>query len=81
MKSILVAFALLLVTVTLRAAETAPNSGRSGKSFEFDDLLVQGKYQFSNDSITTVEEDKVLDALLSVRKDFKDRVKTSGSRF
>ena len=46
----------------------------------FDDLLVQGKYHFSDEAITTVEDDKVLDALLGVRKDFKDRIQRSASR-
>lgn len=43
----------------------------------FDELLVQGKYQFSDESVTTVEEDKVLDSLLGVRKDFRDRLERS----
>ncbi len=47
----------------------------------FEDLLIQGKYHFSDESVVTVEEDKVLDALLGVRKDFKDRIKKSASRY
>lgn len=43
----------------------------------FEDLLIQGKYQFSDEAITTVEEDKVLDSLLGVRKDFRDRLERS----
>ncbi|MEI7973582.1 MAG: hypothetical protein WCH11_04360 [Bdellovibrio sp.] len=43
----------------------------------FEDVLVQGRYQFSDEAVTTVEEDKVLDALLAVRKDFRDRVEKS----
>lgn len=43
----------------------------------FEDLLVQGKYHFSEEAVTTVEEDKVLDALIGVRSDFKDRLKSS----
>jgi hypothetical protein len=46
----------------------------------FDDVLVQGKYHFSDEAVTTVEDDKILDALLGVRTDFKDRVKKSTSR-
>lgn len=46
-------------------------------SANFEDLLIQGKYQFSDESITTVEEDKVLDSLLGVRKDFRDRLERS----
>ena len=47
----------------------------------FEDVLVQGKYHFSDEAVTTVEEDKVLDALLGVRKDFQDRIKKSAERF
>ena len=46
----------------------------------FEDLLVQGKYHFSDESVTTVEEDKVLDALIGVRNDFKDRLENSSER-
>jgi len=41
----------------------------------FDDFLVQGKFHFSDQTVVTVEEDKVLDGLVRVRKDFKDRIK------
>jgi uncharacterized membrane protein YciS (DUF1049 family) len=50
-------------------------------TFNFDELLIQGEYHFSDDITTTVEQDKVLDALLGVRKDFKDRMKRSASRY
>ncbi len=46
----------------------------------FEDVLVQGKYHFSDEAVTTVEQDKVLDALLSVRKEFKDRIQKSAER-
>ena len=50
------------------------------KDLSFEDLLVKGKYQFSNEAVVTVEQDKVLDSLLGVRKDFKDRIKRSAER-
>jgi uncharacterized protein (DUF305 family) len=46
----------------------------------FEDVLVQGKYHFSDEAVTTVEQDKILDALLGVRTDFKDRLKKSSAR-
>ncbi|MCB0392658.1 MAG: hypothetical protein KDD58_15315 [Bdellovibrionales bacterium] len=49
-------------------------------NLSFDELLIQGKYHFSDEAVVTVEDDKILDALLPVRKDFKDRVKRSASR-
>lgn len=47
----------------------------------FDEILVQGQYHFSNEAVTTVEEDKVLDALIGVRSDFKDRLEKSSTRY
>lgn len=59
-------------------ASTAPK--KKSTEMSFDDVLVQGKYHFSDEAVTTVEEDKVLDGLLGVRKDFKDRMKKSAAR-
>ena len=49
----------------------------STTAHNFEDLLVQGKYHFSDEAVTTVEDDKVLDSLIGVRSDFKDRLKSS----
>jgi hypothetical protein len=53
----------------------------SATEVNFEDLLVQGKYHFSDEAVTTVEQDKVLDALLGVRTEFKDRLQQSATRF
>ncbi|MCJ8276551.1 MAG: hypothetical protein HRT44_02385, partial [Bdellovibrionales bacterium] len=53
---------------------------RVSKEVSFDEILVQGKHHFSDEAVVTVEQDKVLDALLEVRKDFKDRIKKSAKR-
>ena len=53
---------------------------RQAKEVSFDEILVQGKHHFSDEAVVTVEQDKVLDALLEVRKDFKDRIKKSAKR-
>lgn len=45
----------------------------------FEDLLVSGQYHFSDEAVTTVEEDKVLNSLIGVRTDFKDRIKQSAT--
>lgn len=83
---------VLLVTILLGAkiAQAAPSkeesssksavSGKKTTDVNFEDVLVQGKYHFSDEAVTTVEEDKVLDSLLGVRKDFKDRIRKSVSR-
>ena len=71
--------------------ETAPAKANPGKEsaasssdkteHNFEDLLVQGKYHFSDEAVTTVEEDKVLDSLLGVRTDFKDKIEQSVGRY
>jgi hypothetical protein len=63
------------------AAETPPPKPDSSTSHSFEDLLVQGKYHFSDEAVTTVEEDKVLDSLIGVRTDFKDRLEQSAERY
>lgn len=57
------------------------SSDKLSTSLSFEDLLVQGKYHFSDEAVATVEEDKVLDSLLVIRKDFKDRIKRSANRY
>ncbi len=52
----------------------------TGQVHSFEDLLVQGQYHFSAETVTTVEEDKVLDTLLGIRTDFKDRMESSAGR-
>jgi hypothetical protein len=66
----------------MAATENSDKSVAKKKTTEvsFEDVLVQGKYHFSDEAVTTVEGDKVLDALLGVRKDFKDRLKKSMAR-
>ena len=69
-------------------ATAAPNQSATAKvdsdasqtEHSFDELLVQGKYHFSDEAVTTVEQDKVLDALIGVRTDFKDRIEASADR-
>lgn len=71
-----------LAATNTESIQSAPTKTVVKKSTEvsFEDVLVQGKYHFSDEAVTTVEQDKVLDALLSVRKDFKDRMKKSAER-
>ena len=78
----------ILVLIMIGASASASDEGtatnaakKKATNLSFDDILVQGKYHFSDEAVTTVENDKVLDALLGVRTDFKDRIKKSTSRF
>ncbi len=70
--------ALLFLFVDYSFASEDKKNLKTDVSFE--DLLVQGKYHFSDEAVTTVEDEKILDALLPVRKDFQDRIKRSASR-
>ncbi len=71
---------LILILFGLSSVAQANKKDKS-TNFNFDELLIQGEYHFSDEITTTVEQDKVLDALLGVRKDFKDRMKRSASRY
>lgn len=53
----------------------------SATQHSFEDVLVQGKYHFSDEAVTTVEDDKVLDALIGARTDFKDRLQESAEQY
>lgn len=51
------------------------------QNLSFDEILIKGKHHFNDEAVVTVEDDKVLNALLEVKKDFKDRMKTSKVRY
>ena len=54
------------------------NQAQPSADISFDkDLLIRGKYHFSSEAVLTVEEDKVLDSLLEIRKNFRDRLEKS----
>jgi hypothetical protein len=76
-------FALILIGGAFSLAATKSPAGAAGTTTEhnFEDMLVQGKFHFSDEAVTTVEEDKVLDSLIGVRKDFKDRLSLSTNQF
>lgn len=61
----------------VQAAET--KTSKKAQDMNFEDLLVSGQYHFSDEAVTTVEEDKVLNSLIGVRSDFKDRLKQSAT--
>lgn len=82
----LCSFALvLLVSVRGVAADAGTTKASAGKdssttAHNFEDLLIQGKYHFSDEAVTTVEADKVFDSLIGVRSDFKDRLEDSATK-
>lgn len=87
MKKIYFILVLVFSAITAMAAPAASDEKNNKKAdkksteVSFEDVLVQGKYHFSDEAVTTVEEDKVLDALLGVRTNFKDRIQQSSEQF
>jgi hypothetical protein len=73
---------LILVLGVSAQASTSSTSAKSHLSTDvnFEDQLVNGKYAYPDEAIATVEDEKLLDDLLAVRKNFKDRLKESSLR-
>lgn len=71
--------ALILGAHGASAAPEKTTAGKKAQDMNFEDLLVSGQYHFSDEAVTTVEEDKVLNSLIGVRADFKDRMKQSAT--
>jgi mRNA-degrading endonuclease toxin of MazEF toxin-antitoxin module len=72
----------LLAVVPANTKTTTATAGAvtgTGKSHNFEDLLVNGKYHFAEEAVSTVEADKVFDSLIGVRNDFKDRLEDSAT--
>lgn len=78
MKYALMTIMALMATVAQAAPENTATS-KKAQDMNFEDLLVSGQYHFSDEAVTTVEEDKVLNSLIGVRADFKDRMKQSAT--
>ena len=81
-------FLMMVLTLSLgvvaqaeKKSTTTAAEAKSETSHNFEDLLVQGKYHFTDEAVSTVEEDKVLDSLLGLRSDFKDRMVQSAEQF
>lgn len=82
MKSKALTFILsLIICVNANAAPIGkkPTKAVKAKSklsteVDFNDRVVGGKIQYSSESITTVENEKSLDDLIGVRRNFSDRI-------
>lgn len=86
-KALFVAICLLCLTANISLAASSKKSkkpkvrvSKVSTDIKFDDHVIGGQYPKALESITTVENEKDLDDLLGVRKDFKDRLKQSESR-
>jgi hypothetical protein len=85
MKYLKVILATLIMS-SIALATTAPTKKakvkKSGLStnVNFEDQLVNGKYAYPDEALATVEDEKLLNDLLAVRKNFKDRLKQTSMR-
>lgn len=63
--------------------KVTPSAEKSqiGTSFSFDAASVRGKYQMAGQGLALVEDEKVIDDLLGLRKQFKDREQQESSRW
>ncbi len=75
MRNLISFFLILFGLMSSGFLAHAKSSKKSDKNLSFDEILVRGKHHFNSEAVVTVEQDKVLNALLEVRKDFKDRIK------
>lgn len=78
-------FLFLFIVFGSFSAFSSPNnpekkSAEKEREVSFDEILVQGKHHFSDEAIDTVGQDRILDTLLEVPKDFRDRIKMSSER-
>ncbi len=62
-------------------AKAADDAASNSTQHSFEDVLVQGKLHFSDEAVSTVEEDKVLDSLIGVRTQFNDRIEQSAGMY
>ncbi len=89
MKELIIILALLCAGISAFAAPKAKKAPASKISpvdpnlstdFNFDGSVVRGKYQMADEAVTVVENEKTLDDLLGVRKNFKDRLQLEENR-
>ncbi len=77
---------LILVLSSVAMAKTKKVTKKDEKSqvgtnFSFEGAMVRGKYQTSGEGVARVEDEKILDDLLGVRKNFNDRRQMDQSRW
>lgn len=68
---------ILFIVLGSLVVHAAPAKSGKAKEMSFEEILIQGKYQFSDEAVTTVEQDKVLEGLIGLKKDFKERMEES----
>lgn len=64
-------------SATAPAVAAAQNGGKLSTNIDFNDQLVGGKYQSPMEALSVVEDEKSIDDLIGVRKNFHDREERS----
>jgi len=67
-------------TASPKKALPGAQNGQLGTNFSFDAASVHGKYQMAGQGVATVEDEKVVDDLLGMRRQFRDREQQEASR-
>ena len=78
MRNLVMSFATIL---TCGSAMAAPLKGAKQElktEHNFSDMLINGKYQYPDEALIKVDDDKLLTDLIGYRKNFKDRLNRIG---
>ena len=68
-------------TVTAKSQKPSPARQSSTKTeFHFDGSTIHGRYQSGEEALARVENEKIMNDLLGIRKDFKDRLKVQAEQ-
>jgi hypothetical protein len=80
MKILILSFVMAMGPLAVASTSATPAKSHLSTDVNFEDQLVNGKYAYPDEAIATVEDEKLLNDLLAVRKNFKDRLKESSLR-
>lgn len=72
---IILSILVIFCSEAVLAEKTPSHAGKLKKDIAFHGHTVSGKYQLPLESTITVEDEKSLDDLIGVRKNFQDRIK------
>ena len=80
----LTTFVVLALVIGFSVAAQAQVPGETkaklSTDLRFSDMEVSGKYQYADEALALVEDEKGLDDLLGLRSDFRDRLKRETKR-
>lgn len=71
-KSLLIGILMLILQNTAMAAVAKKQASKTEHNFS--DLVISGKYQYPDEALVKVDDDKVLTDLIGYRKHCKDRL-------